>query len=236
MPLLQKFLAFFAAFFVSSKITIQKPIALPTPTPILTYQVLKVIDGDTFTIQMAATEAKIRLLGIDTPELAAGAWLLKPKKAGLWSPNACKPSGFCNITPVLMYHHIQPLAEAKTLGHAGLTVDRDWFDQQVKYLSDNKYQFISVGELINSLQSGQILGKSVNYAYPILQKNGAKASLFIPTGLLQNPGYLTWNQVTHTTILGHTFLYLPAISIKNVAKLPRLNSNWKSTLVTNQRF
>lgn len=126
----------------------------------------------------------------------------------MWSPNACKPSGFCNVTPVLMYHHIQPLAEAKVLGHAGLTVDNGWFDQQVKYLSDNKYQFITVNQLINALQSGQILNKSVaitiddayddafNYAYPVLQKYGAKASLFVPTGLIGNPGYLNWNQVT----------------------------------------
>lgn len=263
---------------MSSKVAVQKPIVLPTPTPIPTYRVLKVIDGDTFTVQMATIEAKVRLLGIDTPEIAAGQCMAveakqkleeliggkqvilsknldspekdkydrllrnasfegkdistelvatglanlwkndsklvdvlkkaKTNKLGLWSPNACKPSGFCNSVPVLMYHHIQPLDEAKKLGHAPLTVDSGWFDSQIKYLSDNKYQFITVGQLITSLQSGQTLNKSVaitiddayddayNYAYPILQKYGAKASLFVPTGLVQNPGYLTWDQIS----------------------------------------
>ena len=60
------------AFFVSNKILVTAPISNPTPTPIPIYQVLKVIDGDTFVVKMATTEAKIRLLGIDTPEIATG--------------------------------------------------------------------------------------------------------------------------------------------------------------------
>lgn len=278
MNFFQKLFAFFMAFFVSNKILVTAPISNPTPTPIPIYQVLKVIDGDTFVVKMATTEAKVRLLGIDTPEIATGQCMAieakkkleeliggkqiylnpsigspdkdkydrflrnatvdnkdvstqlvaaglanlwksdnrlidalkqaKEKKLGLWSPNACKPTGFCNNVPVLMYHHIQPLAEAKTQGHAPLTVDSDWFEKQVKYLSVHGYQFINVAQLITAINSGQTLDKSVaitiddaysdtfNYAYPILQKYGARASLFVPTGLVQNPKYLTWDQIS----------------------------------------
>ncbi len=264
------------------------PKIAPTPTPIpeqVSYQVTKIIDGDTIDVQMATSTARIRLLGVNTPELTTGDCLsteakdklteligtqkvqlqsdanqtdsdkygrllryvsvnsqdmstellklglghllvmstpytleeqlkqaesdAQQNKYGLWSPYACKPAGFCEHLPILMYHHIQPLDIAKKLGHAQLTISNTFFEQHLKYLQEHGYTFLTVKQLINAINSHQTLpAKSVaitiddayddayDYAYPLLKKYGAVASLFVPTGLVNNLGYLNWNQIT----------------------------------------
>lgn len=117
-------------------------------------------------------------------------------------------SGFCLHVPVVYYHHIQPLDIASKLGHAQLTVDSAIFDQQVSYLVSAGYQTISADDLVHALLTHQQLpGKSIvltfddgyddiySFAYPILKKYNAVGNLMIPTGLLNNPGYLTWGQL-----------------------------------------
>lgn len=264
------------------------PKTLPAPTPApeqINYRVIKIIDGDTLEIQMASGPARIRLLGIDAPEIATGdclsteaknkltqlvgsqpiylqrdpnqsdsdkygrllryvsvdsqdistqllrlglshfltlptSYTLEDKlkqaesearqnKSGLWSPYACKPAGFCEHLPVLIYHHIQPLNIAKKLGHAQLTTSDTFFEQHLKYLKEHGYTFLTVKQLVEAINSHQTLpAKSIvitiddayndayDYAYPLLKKYGAVASLFVPTGLVGNPGYLNWSQVT----------------------------------------
>ena len=129
-------------------------------------------------------------------------------KIGLWSPTACKPAGFCENLPVLVYHHIQPLNEARQLGHAALTVDSTFFEKHLQYLNDRHYTLYTVDQLVTAIKNHQALpSRSVvitiddayddayNYAYPLLKKYGAVASLFVPTGLVSNPGYLNWGQI-----------------------------------------
>lgn len=279
----------FLAVAISGILAIFIPTPLSTPSlsssPSPQYQVTKIIDGDTLEIQMATATARIRLLGVNTPELSTGDCLsteakdklteligtqkvqlqadanqpdtdkygrllryvsinsqdlstqllksglghlltmstpytlenqlkqaeseARQNKLGLWSPYACKPPGFCEHLPVLMYHHVQPLDIAKKLGHAQLTISDTFFEQHLKYLKDRGYAFLTVKQLVDAINSHQVLpAKSIaitiddayndayDYAYPLLKKYGAVASLFVPTGLVGNPGYLNWNQVT----------------------------------------
>ncbi len=55
---------------------------------------------------------------------------------------------YCLNVPVLLYHHIQPMRIAASLGHAQLTVGSDYFDMQMAYLVANKYHPISADELV----------------------------------------------------------------------------------------
>lgn len=117
-------------------------------------------------------------------------------------------TGFCLNIPVLMYHHIQPLAEAKKIGNGQLTVDVGMFDKQMHYLVSGGYNAISADQLVQALVTKRRLSpKSIvitiddgysdmfTYAYPVLQKYNLKASLMIPTGLIDNQGYLSWTQL-----------------------------------------
>ncbi len=115
--------------------------------------------------------------------------------------------GPCTVTPVLMYHHIQDLDQAKKEGHLGLAVSPAIFSQQMQYLADRGFRPVTADRLNNFFDSGAGLpAKSVlltfddgyadffQNAYPILKLHHFPAILFLPTGLTDNPGYITWNQ------------------------------------------
>lgn len=115
---------------------------------------------------------------------------------------------FCLDVPILIYHHIQPLDEARRLGHAQLTVDSKIFDEQMHYLVEHGYQTITSEQVALALRSHQQLPpKSVvvtlddgyddfyNYAFPIAKKHNVKMDFMISAGLIGNPGYMTWDQL-----------------------------------------
>jgi peptidoglycan/xylan/chitin deacetylase (PgdA/CDA1 family) len=116
--------------------------------------------------------------------------------------------GPCVRLPVLMYHHVQTKEAAKEGNETSLTVFTDYFEKQMQYLKDKSYNVVSVKELVNFFDNGaKIPGKSVMItfddgyedfytdAFPILQKFGFPATVFIPTGLMGNYNYLTWDQI-----------------------------------------
>lgn len=116
--------------------------------------------------------------------------------------------GPCVRISVLMYHHVQTQEAAKASKQTGLTVYTDFFQKQMQYLKDKGYNVVSINDLINFFDSGTaVTPKSViitfddgysdfnTDAFPILQNFGYKATVFVPTGLIDNPGYLTWNQI-----------------------------------------
>ena len=116
--------------------------------------------------------------------------------------------GYCLNVPVLMYHHIQPNAEAKNNGQQALSVDNGQFDLQMGYLVANGYSLISAERLVNALLNKSGLpAKSVvvtfddgyrdiyAYAYPILQKYHIVANIAVITGLVGGADYLSWGQI-----------------------------------------
>lgn len=115
---------------------------------------------------------------------------------------------YCLDVPVIMYHHIEPLRIATEMGHEALTVDSDIFEDQIEYLVKNKYHFIALEDLITALYSrGSLPLKSVvitiddgymdNYAYAFMTAKKYKVimNFMIPTGLIDTPGYMTWDHL-----------------------------------------
>lgn len=109
--------------------------------------------------------------------------------------------GPCVYGPTLMYHHIAQEA-------ANLTVTIEFFRKQMEYLRDRGYTVTGMGELTAFFDQGQALGKKIilltfddayedffTNAYPVLREFGFKATVFVPTGLVNNPGYLSWGQI-----------------------------------------
>ncbi len=130
---------------------------------------------------------------------------------------------YCLNVPVLLYHHIQPLSLARELGHAQFTVGDNYFDMQMSYLAENNYHAISADELAYALiHHTSLPPKSIvitiddayddnyKYAYQILKKYYLAGNFMIPTGLIENKGYMTWVELKEMsenpliTIYNHT--------------------------------
>lgn len=116
--------------------------------------------------------------------------------------------GPCVRMPVLMYHHIQSEDAAKADKQTALTTYTDFFQKQMQYLKDKGYHVASMNDLVDFFDSGTpITPKSVlltfddgyedfyTDAHPVLQSLGYRATMFVPTGLVNNPDYLTWDQI-----------------------------------------
>lgn len=131
-------------------------------------------------------------------------------------------SGYCLDVPVLVYHHVQPTADAVSRGQGSLSVDPAAFDEQMAYLS-TKYVSISAEALVDALRNHTSLPSNAivvtlddayldnyTYAYPILQKYHVTASLMVPTGLLGGVGnnsYFTWDQLKQMVNSGLIYVY-----------------------------
>ncbi len=117
--------------------------------------------------------------------------------------------GPCVSLPTLLYHHVQDAETATANNQKSLTVFTDVFQSHLQYLKDKGYQPVSIEILINFFTNGTLPPpKSVlltfddayadfgTVAFPILQAFGFPATVFVSTGLVDNPGYLDWSQIS----------------------------------------
>jgi peptidoglycan/xylan/chitin deacetylase (PgdA/CDA1 family) len=129
-------------------------------------------------------------------------------------------SGYCLTVPILMYHHVQPLAEATKLGYAPLTVDKDVFERQLAYLIEQRYTTITLDSLVEALQNHKkIPERSIvltfddgyfdmyTYVFPLLKQYNLTGNFMISTGLLGNTDYMKWSQVKEMSNDSHVSLY-----------------------------
>lgn len=157
--------------------------------------------------------------------------VLSPSPSPKSTPKPIVYSGFCQNVPILMYHHIEPLDEATKKGQTHLAVDPKFFDLQMAYIASSGYRTLSVDELVSSLLSHQSLGKAVvvtlddgyadtyTNAYPILSKYHIRGNLMIPTGLLGNPDYMSWDDLKRMVDSGVVSAYDHTWSHANIVAL-----------------
>ncbi len=126
--------------------------------------------------------------------------------------------GPCVYAPTLMYHHVQSPEAAKAKNQTGLTARTADFKTQMQYLKDKGYSVISMQDLLNFFEQGiKPSSKSVlltfddgyddfyTDAYSILREFNYPATVFIPTGLMNNPGYLYWDKIAEMSANGILF-------------------------------
>ncbi len=131
--------------------------------------------------------------------------------------------GPCINLPVLYYHHIQNMDVAKAAGQQNLTVATDIFIDQMQYLKDKGYTTVATNTLTDFFDKGVypahgyvILTFDDGYSdfyvnvLPILRQFGFKAVLALPTGLVGNPGFLTWDEISQAAssgveVINHTW-------------------------------
>ncbi len=137
--------------------------------------------------------------------------------------------GPCVRVPVLMYHHVQDMEVAVGKNQAALTVDTDTFRQQMQYLKDQGYRSVYASDVLNFFDQGTpIPAKSVLLTFddgyddfaanaaPVLREFGFVSTLFVSTGLVDNPGYLSWNTIAYLTAKGDVLFANHTWSHRNV--------------------
>lgn len=134
------------------------------------------------------------------------------------------------VTPIFMYHSILDDGGA-------LSVSRDNFAKQMKFLNDNGYSVISLDKLVYYISNGKTYapktvaitfddGLEDNFinAFPALSKYSMPATIFLISNYVgKKDGYLTPDQVlvmskNGVDFGGHTenHAYLPGIADKNI--------------------
>ena len=116
--------------------------------------------------------------------------------------------GPCVTLPTLMYHHIQDKTLAQEKNQTALNVDTETFKFRMRYLKDRGYGVLGMEDLIAFFDEARVLPKKsvlltfddgyddfYRNALPVLNELGIKATVFVPTGLMDNPGYLSWNEI-----------------------------------------
>lgn len=114
-----------------------------------------------------------------------------------------------NCLPVtsLTYHHIQPRLGLEELAEIKLSVSPDVFSQQIEILGQKGYEFVSIRDITQSLEGkAQLSPKSIHltfddgyedlyyYLFPIIKIKNIPVTIFLITGLMDVPGYLSWEQ------------------------------------------
>jgi peptidoglycan/xylan/chitin deacetylase (PgdA/CDA1 family) len=137
--------------------------------------------------------------------------------------------GPCVYLPTLMYHHIQEASAAAEKKQTSLTVDTEYFQKQMQYLKNKEYQTLTMKDLVSFFDNGTPVPKKsilitfddgyddfYSNAFPILKELGFKSTIFVPTGLIDNPGYLSWTQILEMSSTGLIFVANHTWSHKNV--------------------
>jgi peptidoglycan/xylan/chitin deacetylase (PgdA/CDA1 family) len=110
--------------------------------------------------------------------------------------------------PILMYHYIRFVDEAgDPLGY-NLSVTPDDFERQIAWLHEQGYAGVRMDMLARCL-SGEVAcpprpialtfddgyADAFTGALPVLQRYGMAATFYIISGLVGQPGYMTWDQL-----------------------------------------
>jgi len=97
----------------------------------------------------------------------------------------------------------------------GLTVSTEEFESQIKYLTENDYQFITLGELYENIEKKKVPKKAAvltfddgyddnfNEAFPILKKYNARGTFFIISSKMGESEYMNEDQIKELSKSGN---------------------------------
>lgn len=118
------------------------------------------------------------------------------------SSSSSTPPASASSIPILVYHHIRINTDPSNKIEVGLDVPLVNFTEQMVYLSDRGAKTSFLDELfIESSEKRFIITFDDGYkdvienAYPVLNKYGFKATVFIITSFVGKDGYLTWDDI-----------------------------------------
>jgi peptidoglycan/xylan/chitin deacetylase (PgdA/CDA1 family) len=154
--------------------------------------------------------------------------------------------------PVLMYHYIRNLEDpGKDPEGYALSISPEYFEQQIKYLSDEGYQSVTPEDLYQAIENKTKLppkpvlltfddGYEDFYtnAFPILKMYNFKATIFVITGFVSEPDgrYLTWDQIKELDRSGLITIGSHTISHKNLVTRPEILPEIKQSKDVLEKF
>jgi len=185
-----------------------------------------------FILYLAAT------LATDAPPPHAHAHRDTPATGGHSQPSAERPAASrppdSLRVPILVYHNIQPAADARAVQGADLSMRPEVFAAQMQYLKDEKIPVVSFGALLDALEGKRTLppgavvitfddGRVNQYhnAFPLLKRLGFPATFFPFTHAMdRNKRYFTWDQLREMQAAGmsvgsHTSLHVRVDRMKD---------------------
>ena len=179
----------------------------------------------------ASTAAESSTLA-PTPTPAAGTGagvgvIVTPDPAQATAPISDAP------VPILMYHYIRPVPGPDDPTGQGLSVSPEQFAAQMAYLAGQGFTTITMAELADIWQDSRplpdkpvVLTFDDGYrdfytaAWPILQQHGFSATVYLVSGVIDEPAYLTADMIAELDASGrvdfgaHTVTHsdLPSLS------------------------
>lgn len=140
-------------------------------------------------------------------------------------------------TPILMYHHIAAPPDPHNQRDSSYDVPPAQLEAELAYFQRTGYTTITLDELTAALRDQAALPAKpliltfddgyVDFytaAYPLLKRYNAKATIYIITGRVGKPGYLTWDELRELaaspliTIGAHTRTH-PQLAKKSAARV-----------------
>jgi peptidoglycan/xylan/chitin deacetylase (PgdA/CDA1 family) len=107
---------------------------------------------------------------------------------------------------VVMYHRVDSAAPGDLISQR-LTISPSQFESELRSIHHLGLHTIGIDELVRDVLRGRVpanavlltfddgYGDQFGDAFPILQRYGDRATFFVNTGTLGEPGHLTWSEV-----------------------------------------
>ncbi len=183
----------------------------PTSTSVLSQAPLG--EGEAVSVSGTGAVGPLAVVGGDAGEMSStGPMFLKAGGSALGrnssSLMAAAAVASAADVPVLMYHYVGDVPPPSGPFASNLTVRTGDFEDQMRYLADNRYQTVGLGDLylaklgLKSLPPRSVIltfddGGLDNYqvAFPILVKNGLRATFFVITDKVGAAGQMDWDDL-----------------------------------------
>jgi peptidoglycan/xylan/chitin deacetylase (PgdA/CDA1 family) len=107
------------------------------------------------------------------------------------------------LTPILLYHHLGSI-ERRSRSYLEPTL----FEKQLAYCAESGFGVVDLGGLVEDMRGGRAISeKSVSItfddgwydsytrAFPVLQRRGISATIFLVSGRIGLDGYLGWKEI-----------------------------------------
>ena len=194
------------------------PTLTPQPTQSVSFSILQQIDQLTTIDASTSSVATVAATPTNSVPASPSADISASPTPDIDASGSAQD--YCLNVPVVMYHHIEPLDIATQLGHVQLTEDSQIFEEHISYLSSQHYHFLSLEDLVHAiLNHGTVPHKSIvitiddgyidayTYAFLMAKKYHAVMNFMIPTGLIGQPDYMTWDHLKEMAASPYAKIY-----------------------------
>jgi len=133
--------------------------------------------------------------------------------------------------PILLYHRVSEVANGK---YSALVVDPLQFSDQMDAIAKSGAATLTMSQVVEAARRKAVFPQGVIaitfddatvdqylFAFPVLQRDHLRATFYVPTGRVGQPGYLTWAQIKQMRSSGLVEIGAHTISHRDLTKMSR---------------